>query len=101
MLIITIILTSYTAREHVIRKSKIWNILSCKRVFIAVENWMARCSRTSGLISFQKLETLFSRMEVRKQTRRFPLGSERTKGESTATFYSLQSDSWSEINSSS
>ena len=37
----------------VIGKSEILNILSCERVFIAVENWMARCSRTSGLISPQ------------------------------------------------
>ena len=36
-----------------IGKSEILNILSCERVFIAVENWMARCSRTSGLISPQ------------------------------------------------
>ena len=30
-------------------KSEILNILSCERVFIAVENWMTRCSRTSSL----------------------------------------------------
>ena len=41
----------HTAREHVIGKSEILIILSCERVFIAVENWMARCSRTNGLIS--------------------------------------------------
>ena len=35
------------------RKVRDLNILSCERVFIAVENWMARCSRTSGLISLQ------------------------------------------------
>ena len=34
----------------VIGKSEILNTLSCERVFIAVENWMERCSRTSGLI---------------------------------------------------
>ena len=39
--------------EHVIGKSEILNILSCERVVIAVENWMARCSRTGGLISPQ------------------------------------------------
>ena len=33
-----------------IGKSEILNILSCERVFTAVENWMAKCSRTSGLI---------------------------------------------------
>ena len=50
MQIITIIPKWHTAREHVIGKSEILNISSCERVFIAVENWMARCSRTSGLI---------------------------------------------------
>ena len=41
----------HTARKHVIGKSEILNIiLSCGRVFIAVQNWMARSSRTSGLI---------------------------------------------------
>ena len=44
---------TFTAREHVMGKSETLNILSCERVFIAVENWMARCSRTSGLISPQ------------------------------------------------
>ena len=44
---------TFTAREHVVGKSETLNILSCERVFIAVENWMARCSRTSGLISPQ------------------------------------------------
>ena len=49
----SIISPSGTAREHVIGKSEILNILSCEKVFIAVENWMARGSRTSGLISPQ------------------------------------------------
>ena len=44
---------TFTAREHVMGKSETLNILSCERVFIAVENWMAKCSRTSGLISPQ------------------------------------------------
>ena len=44
---------TFTAREHVTGKSETLNILSCERVFIAVENWMARCSRTIGLISPQ------------------------------------------------
>ena len=50
---VTIIPKWHTAREHVIGKSEILNILSGERVFIAVENWMASCSRTSGLISPQ------------------------------------------------
>ena len=41
---------TFTAREHVMGKSETLNILSCERVFIAVENWTARCSRTIGLI---------------------------------------------------
>ena len=41
---------TFTAREHVVGKSETLNILSCERVFIAVENWMAKCSRTIGLI---------------------------------------------------
>ena len=41
---------TFTAREHVMGKSETLNILSCERDFIAVENWMARCSRTIGLI---------------------------------------------------
>ena len=40
-----------------IGKSEILNILSCERVFIAVENWMARCS--SGFISPQMLCLVF------------------------------------------
>ena len=44
---------TFTAREHVIGKSETLNILSCERVFIALENWMARCYRTIGLISPQ------------------------------------------------
>ena len=42
-----------SACEHEIGKSEILNILSCEKVFITVENWMARCSRTSGHISPQ------------------------------------------------
>ena len=34
-----------------IEKSEILNILPYERVFVAVENWKAKCSRTSGLIS--------------------------------------------------
>ena len=41
---------TFTAREHVVGKSETLNILSCERVFIAVENWMAKSSRTIGLI---------------------------------------------------
>ena len=41
---------TFTAREHVMGKSESLNILSCERGFIAVENWMARCSQTIGLI---------------------------------------------------
>ena len=41
---------TFTAREHVMGKSETLNILSCERGFIAVENWMAWCSRTIGLI---------------------------------------------------
>ena len=44
---------TFTAREHVMGKSGTLNILSCERVFIEVENWIARCSRTIGLISPQ------------------------------------------------
>ena len=40
MYIITIIPKWHTAHEHVIGKSETLNILSCERVFIAVENWM-------------------------------------------------------------
>ena len=53
MYIITIIPKWHTVHEHVIGKSEILNTLSCERVFIAVENWMARFSRTSGVISPQ------------------------------------------------
>ena len=59
MLIIIVILKWYTAREHVIGKPEVLNILSCARVFIAVENWMAMCSRTSEFTSPQK-ENLWS-----------------------------------------
>ena len=41
-----------------IGKSEILNILSCERVFIAVENWMARCSRTSGAYFASERESL-------------------------------------------
>ena len=41
-----------------IGKSEILNTLSCERVFIAVENWMARYSRTTGLIFASEREPL-------------------------------------------
>ena len=41
---------TFTAREHVMGKSETLNILSCERGFIAVDNWMAMCSQTIGLI---------------------------------------------------
>ena len=44
---------TFAAREHVMGKSETLNIVSCETVFIAAENWMARCSRTIGLISPQ------------------------------------------------
>ena len=53
MEIITITPKWHTAREHMIGKSEILNILSCEKVFIAVENWTASCSRTSGFTSPQ------------------------------------------------
>ena len=45
--------------EHVKAKLENLNILSCARVSIAVENWMAWFSRSSGFIS-AKIENLSS-----------------------------------------
>ena len=39
--------------DHVKAEPEILNILLCARVSIAVENWMARISRSSGFISPQ------------------------------------------------